>query len=179
MTDGNDKKKDEDKKDKPDPVDDLVVTRHKLSTSSGELSYTARTGRVVLREEEVKEDVFQGLKARAELSVTAYTLDGTQVTKRPITFVFNGGPGSSSIWLHMGLLGPRRVEMGDVTAPTPPPYTLVDNAETLLAVSDLVFVDPMSTGHSRAVEGGKAKDYHGFAKDVEQVTELIRLLVHP
>ena len=75
----------------------------------------------------------------------------------------------------MGLLGPRRVEMGDVTAPTPPPYTLVDNAETLLAVSDLVFIDPMSTGHSRAVEGGKAKDYHGFAKDVEQVTELIRL----
>jgi carboxypeptidase C (cathepsin A) len=178
VTGDTDKKKDEgklDKPDKPDPVDDLVITRHTLSTPSGELSYTARTGRVVLREEEVKEDVFQGLKARAELSVTAYTLDDGQVTERPITFVFNGGPGSSSIWLHMGLLGPRRVEVGDLAAPTPPPYTLVDNAETLLAVSDLVFIDPMSTGHSRAVEGGKAKDYHGFAKDVEQVTELIRL----
>ena len=75
----------------------------------------------------------------------------------------------------MGLLGPRRVDLGDVTAPHPPPYRLVDNAETLLAVSDLVFIDPMSTGHTRAVEGGKPKDFHGFGKDVEQVTELIRL----
>ena len=129
----------------------------------------------MLREEEVKEDVFRGWKARAEMSVTAYTLDDADLTTRPITFVFNGGPGSSSIWLHMGLLGPRRVDMGDVTAPHPPPYRLVDNAETLLAASDLVFIDPMSTGHTRAVEGGKAKEYHGFAKDVEQVTELIRL----
>ena len=89
--------------------------------------------------------------------------------------MFNGGPGSSSVWLHMGLLGPRRVVGVDVDDRTPPPYRLVDNAETLLAVSDLVFIDPMSTGHSRAVEGGKAKDFHGYAKDVEQVTELIRL----
>ena len=166
------------KDDKPDPVDDLVVTRHTLRTRRGELSYTARSGRVVLREEEVKDDVFQGWKARAQMSVTAYTLDlpeGQDVTTRPISFVFNGGPGSSSVWLHMGLLGPRRADLGDVTAPHPPPYRLVDNPETLLAVSDLVFIDPMSTGHTRAVEGGKAKDYHGFAKDVEQVTELIRL----
>ena len=75
----------------------------------------------------------------------------------------------------MGLLGPRRVDVGDVDAPTPPPYGLLDNAETLLAVSDLVFIDPMSTGHSRAAEGRKAPDFHGYAKDVEQVTELIRL----
>ena len=160
---------------KPDPVDNLVITRHTLKTRRGEIAYTARTGRVVLREEEVKEDVFRGWKARAEMSVTAYTLDGADVTKRPVTFVFNGGPGSSSIWLHMGLLGPRRVDLGDVTAPHPPPYRLVDNAETLLAVSDLVFIDPMSTGHTRAVEGRKPNEYHGFGKDVEQVTELIRL----
>src|SRR3954469_24999231 len=161
--------------DKPDPVDDLVITRHTLKTRRGQIAYTARTGRVVLREEEVKEDVFRGWKARAEMSVTAYTLDGADVTRRPITFVFNGGPGSSSIWLHMGLLGPRRVDLGDVTAPPPPPYRLVDNAETLLATSDLVFIDPMSTGHTRAVEGRKPKEFHGFGKDVEQVTELIRL----
>jgi carboxypeptidase C (cathepsin A) len=74
-----------------------------------------------------------------------------------------------------GAARPAPVDVGDVDAPTPPPYKLVDNPETLLAVSDLVFIDPMSTGHSRAVEGGKAKDYHGFGKDVEQVTELIRL----
>ncbi|HEX3931745.1 MAG TPA: peptidase S10 [Nocardioides sp.] len=164
--------------DGPEPEDDLVVTHHVLPLRRGELRYTARSGRVVLREEEVKKDVFRGWRARAEMSVTAYTLDppeGGDLTSRPITFVFNGGPGSSSIWLHMGLLGPRRVDVGDVTAPHPPPYRLVDNPETLLAVSDLVFVDPMSTGHTRAVEGQKAKTYHGFAKDVEQVTELIRL----
>jgi carboxypeptidase C (cathepsin A) len=163
-----------------EPVDDLVVTRHTLRTTGGEISYTARTGRIVLREEETnRKQVFKGWKARAELSVTAYTLDPDDekgdVTARPITFVFNGGPGSSSVWLHMGLLGPRRVDIGDVDAPTPPPYGLLDNPETLLAVSDLVFIDPMSTGHSRAVEGRKAQDFHGYAKDVEQVAELIRL----
>ncbi len=167
-------KKDE-KPEKPDPVDDLVVTHHTLRTRRGDISYTARSGRIVLREEEVKDDVFHGWKARAQMSVTAYTLDDSAVSSRPVSFIFNGGPGSSSIWLHMGLLGPRRADVGDVTAPHPPPYRLVDNPETLLAVSDLVFIDPMSTGHTRTVEGGKPKDYHGFAKDVEQVTELIRL----
>jgi len=167
-------KRDHDRQ-REEPVDDLVVTHHTLRTTSGEIAYTARTGRVVLREEEVKDDKFRGWKARAELSVTAYTLDGADVTQRPIAFVFNGGPGSASVWLHMGLLGPRRVDIGDVSAPTPPPYLLVDNAETLLAVADLVFIDPMSTGHSRAVTGGKPTEYHGFGKDVEQVTELIRL----
>ena len=160
---------------RPEPADDLVITHHTLRTTSGEITYTARTGRIVLREEEVKKDKFTGWKARAELSVTAYTLDDSDVTQRPISFVFNGGPGSASVWLHMGLLGPRRVDVGDVEARNPPPYKLVDNPETLLAVSDLVFIDPMSTGHSRAVAGGKAVEYHGFGKDVEQVTELIRL----
>ncbi len=166
---------DETKNESKEPVDDLVITHHTLRTRAGEITYTARTGRIVLREEEVKDDEFKGWKARAELSVTAYTLDDADVTERPISFVFNGGPGSASVWLHLGLLGPRRVDVGDVDAPTPPPYKLVDNPETLLTDSDLVFIDPMSTGHSRAVEGGKAKDYHGFGKDVEQVTELIRL----
>ena len=101
---------------KPDPVDDLVTTQHTLRTGRGSLAYTARTGRVVLGEEEVKEDVFLGWKARAEMSVTAYTLDDADVTTRPITFVFNGGPGSSSIWLHMGLLGPRRVDLGSAAS---------------------------------------------------------------
>ncbi|HET7071440.1 MAG TPA: hypothetical protein VFI40_11490, partial [Nocardioides sp.] len=90
----------------PEPTDDLVVTQHVLPLRRGELRYTARSGRIVLREEEVKKDVFRGWKARAEMSVTAYTLDDTDDTDpagRPITFVFNGGPGSSSIWLHMGL----------------------------------------------------------------------------
>ena len=163
--------------DRPEPRDLLVETRHTLQSVDGELSYTARTGRVVLREEEFKDDVFEGWKPRAELAVTAYTLDTDEADRgsRPITFVFNGGPGSSSVWLHLGVMGPRIVDAGEPDAPTPPPYALVDNPHTPLRSTDLVFIDPMSTGQSRAVEGGKAKDYHGFGKDVEQVSELIRL----
>ena len=107
--------------------------------------------------------------------MTSYVLDGADPRTRPVTFAFNGGPGSSSVWLHLGLLGPRRVVMGDVGALEPPPYDLVDNPESLLAVSDLVFIDPMSTGYSRAVEGGKPGDYHGYQRDIESVGELIRL----
>ncbi|MGD8149544.1 S10 family peptidase [Ornithinimicrobium sp. Y1694] len=168
---------------KAEPRDLLVETRHTLSTVDGELSYTARTGRIVLREEVFTDDVFEGWTPRAELAVTAYTLDldaeGEELAAarraRPITFVFNGGPGSSSVWLHLGVLGPRIVDAGEPGAAVPPPYELEDNAHTPLRETDLVFIDPMSTGQSRAVEGSKAKDYHGFAKDVEQVTELIRL----
>ncbi len=94
--------------------------------------------------------------------VVAYTLDGADPATRPVTFAFNGGPGSSSVWLHLGLLGPRRVVSGDVDDPVPPPYRLTDNAETLLAHSDLVFIDPMSTGFTRAVKGGKPATYHGY-----------------
>src|SRR2546430_2625739 len=93
----------------------------------------------------------------------------------PGTFAFNGGPGSSSGWLHLGLLGPRRVVSGDAGAVAPPPYRLVDNPQTLLAYSDLVFIDPVSTGYSRATTGGKPKEYHGFQGDLESVGEIIRL----
>lgn len=162
----------------PEPRDLMVETHHTLTTDDGELSYTARTGRIVLREEEFRDDVFEGWTPRAELAVTSYTLDlpeGADRNERPVTFVFNGGPGSSSVWLHLGVLGPRIVDAGEVEEPTPPPYGLMDNPQTPLRATDLVFIDPMSTGQSRAVRGKKAKEYHGFGKDVEQVSELIRL----
>lgn len=157
------------------PKDDLVTTRHTLAVGRRRLRYTATTGRVVLREEVFEDGVFKGHQAKAELSLTSYVLDGPSTANRPVTFAFNGGPGSSSVWLHLGLLGPRRVDSGDVGALTPPPYGLTDNSESLLAVSDLVFIDPVSTGYSRAVQGGKPKDYHGFTADIESIGELIRL----
>lgn len=158
-----------------EPSDDVVRTSHTIVAAGRELTYTAATGRVVLRDEVYEDGVFSGASPRAEMSITAYTLDGASPHTRPVTFAFNGGPGSSSVWLHLGLFGPRRVVMGDAGALLPPPYALADNAETLLAVSDLVFIDPVSTGWSRAVSGGKPADYHGYAKDIESVGELIRL----
>ncbi len=160
---------------KPDPVDDTITTHHVLEVGDARLEYTATTGRIVLREEEHTDGTFGGNRARAELSITSYVLDDADPRTRPVTFAFNGGPGSSSVWLHLGLLGPRRVVTGDAGALAPPPYDLVPNAESLLGVSDLVFIDPVSTGYSRSVEGGKPGDYHGYQKDIESVGELIRL----
>jgi carboxypeptidase C (cathepsin A) len=112
--------------------------------------------------------------------VSAYTVDPEpggpgDPRRRPVTFAFNGGPGSSSVWLHLGLLGPRRVLMGDAGELRPPPYGLADNPQTLLAHSDLVFIDPVSTGYSRPTKGEKAKEFHGYTGDLESVGEVIRL----
>src|SRR5256886_10515850 len=161
--------------DRPEPVDDLVPTAHTLRAGERELAYTATTGRIVLRQEVHTDDKFEGHQPKAEVFLTAYTLNGADAAERPVTFAFNGGPGSSSVWLHLGLLGPRRVLSGDVGTPEPPPYRLVDNAQTLLAHSALGFIDPVSTGYSRATKGEKSKEYHGFQGDLESVGEVIRL----
>jgi carboxypeptidase C (cathepsin A) len=159
----------------PEPTDDLVTTSHEIGSGDRTLRYTATAGRVVLRKETHTDGAFDGHLAKAEVFVTAYTLDGADPGTRPVTFAFNGGPGSSSVWLHLGLLGPRRVRSGDVDDRVPPPYGLVDNTDTLLAHSDLVFIDPVSTGYSRTTKGEKPADYHGFTADIESVGEVIRL----
>ncbi|MEO6703631.1 MAG: peptidase S10 [Jatrophihabitantaceae bacterium] len=157
-----------------EPKDDLVSTEHELKVGRRVLRYTATTGRVVLRDEVYEDGTFTGFKAKAEMSLTSYVVEGGD-ENRPVTFAFNGGPGSSSVWLHLGLLGPRRVLMGDAGQLLPPPYALADNPESLLAVSDLVFIDPVSTGYSRAVEGTKPGPFHGYQGDIESVGELIRI----
>ena len=176
-TDSSDKKTPGDTPDtttKPaEPKDDLVSSKHHLRVGRRTLDYTATTGRVVLRDEVYEDGTFTGFKPKAEMSLTSYVVDGE--ADRPVTFAFNGGPGSSSVWLHLGLLGPRRVLMGDAGALLPPPYDLTDNAESLLAVSDLVFIDPVSTGYSRTLEGTKPEAFHGYQGDIESVGELIRI----
>jgi carboxypeptidase C (cathepsin A) len=158
------------------PSDELVVTRHTITTAAGtELDYTVTSGRMVLRREEHTDDKFDGHQPKAEVFLTSYTLDDGPSQRRPVTFAFNGGPGSSSVWLHLGLLGPRLADSGDAGALTPPPYDLVDNPHTLLASSDLVFIDPVSTGYSRPTKGEKPKDFHGYEADLESVGEVIRL----
>jgi carboxypeptidase C (cathepsin A) len=168
-------KKSEEKK--PEPKDNLVETKHQITLGGRELQYTVTAGTIVLKEETSdREKEVEGEKPKAQVFFTAYTLDGvTDKSSRPITFSFNGGPGSSSVWLHLGLLGPRRVEMGDAGSLLPPPYHLVDNEYSLLDMTDLVFIDPVSTGYSRPVEGQKAKEFHGFKKDIESVGDFIRL----
>jgi carboxypeptidase C (cathepsin A) len=161
--------------DPPSPVDDVVESHHELVLAGRTLAYTATAGRVVLREDVYDDGVYKGAKPKAEMFVVAYVADEPGSAQRPVTFAFNGGPGSSSVWLHLGLLGPRRVVMGDVGALAAPPYDLTDNVETLLQHSDLVFIDPVSTGYSRVVEGDKAAEFHGYKRDIESVGEVIRL----
>jgi carboxypeptidase C (cathepsin A) len=167
-----------------EPADDLVTTRHAITVDGRQLAYTVTTGRMVLRLEGHTDKKFEGQQAKAEVFVTAYIVDSADTGdtadmgdagSRPVTFAFNGGPGSSSVWLHLGLLGPRRVVMGDVGGLLPPPYGLADNPQTLLRHSDLVFIDPVSTGYSRAVKGEKSGEFHGYGGDIESVGEVIRL----
>jgi carboxypeptidase C (cathepsin A) len=156
-------------------TDDLVSSQHSVTIDGQELAYTASTGRIVLRREGQTDEKFDGQKPKAEVFITAYTADVEDPATRPVTFAFNGGPGSASIWLHLGLLGPRRVLSGDAGDLVPPPYGMADNPQTLLQHSDLVFIDPVSTGFSRALEGEKPGDFHGYQADIESVGEVIRL----
>lgn len=171
------KPEEEKKEEKPAPKDNLVETKHTITIGGKEIKYTVTTGTMVLKEDTLDKDV-DVEKSRAQIFFTAYTKDGARdKSKRPVTFSFNGGPGSSSVWLHMGVLGPRRVILTDEGELPPPPFKLTDNQYSILDETDLVFIDPMSTGYSRPVEGEKSKDWHSFKKDIESVGDFIRLYV--
>ncbi len=164
------------KPEKPEPTDQISVSRHRLAIGRRELAYTVTCGTVVLREEAEKEGKSEGEKARARVFFVAYALDDVaDRAARPVTFSFNGGPGSSSVWLHLGVLGPRRVALDDEGAAPRPPGRLVANELSLLDASDLVFIDPVGTGFSRMVEGEKVKEFHDYKRDLESVGEFIRL----
>jgi carboxypeptidase C (cathepsin A) len=159
-----DKDKDKDKK----PEEKIVTSKHTVRIGGQEIKYTATAGTILLKQEDGT--------PKASIFYVAYTKDDvSDVSQRPISFTFNGGPGSASVWLHLGAFGPRRVQMGDAGTLLPPPYKLVDNESSLLDVADLVFIDPVSTGYSRAVPGEPAKQFHGVEEDVESVGEFIRL----
>jgi carboxypeptidase C (cathepsin A) len=153
-------------KSKAPEKDDLVVTRHSLTLAGQKLNYTATAGTMVLRDDEGK--------ARANLFFVAYTKADADPATRPITFTFNGGPGSSSVWLHMGAFGPKRVRLAEDGGPLPPPYRLDDNDLSILDLTDLVFIDPVTTGYSRPVPGQNAKQFHGVQEDVQAVGDFIR-----
>jgi carboxypeptidase C (cathepsin A) len=152
----------------PAPEEKIVQTKHSLKIGGQEIKYTATAGTILLKLEDGT--------PKASIFYVAYTKDDvSDPSQRPLTFSFNGGPGSSSVWLHLGLFGPRRVQMGDAGSLLPPPYKLVDNDVSLLDISDLVFIDPVSTGYSRAVPGETPQQFHGVTQDVESVADFIRL----
>jgi carboxypeptidase C (cathepsin A) len=180
MPDPTDKDKPAKNEDRPEPKDQLSVTQHVFNSGGKPIRYTVTAGTIVLKEESEKKGEAageaEGEKARASIFFIAYTRDDVDdKARRPLTFSFNGGPGSSSVWLHLGLLGPRRVELDDGGALPAPPFRLVDNEYSLLDLTDLVFIDPVSTGYSRPVVGEKAGDFHGFKQDLESVGNFIRL----
>jgi len=162
------KKAEEKKAEEKKPEEKVVQTKHSIKIGGQEIKYTATAGTILLKTEDGT--------PKASVFYVAYMKDDvSDTTKRPITFTFNGGPGAASIWLHLGALGPRRVEMGDAGSLLPPPYKLVDNEYSLLDMTDLVFIDPVSTGFSRAVPGEAPKQFHGIQEDIESVGDFIRL----
>jgi carboxypeptidase C (cathepsin A) len=145
-----------------------VTTQHRVTVAGKVIPYTATTGYMELKDEDGT--------LKAKMFYTAYTRDDIRdKAARPITYTFNGGPGSSSVWLHMGGLGPKRVVLSDIGEMTAPPFTYVDNEYTWLDETDLVFIDPVSTGFSRAADEKNAKDFHGYNEDIRAVGEFIRL----
>ena len=148
----------------------LSITNNSITLNHETINYTVTTGTIILKEE----DVDEGEKQKASIFYIAYTKDD-ELSSRPVTFSFNGGPGSSSVWLHLGLAGPKRVKMDFEGQPIGPPYQLVDNEFSLFDQTDLVFIDPVSTGYSRSVPKEKPEQFHTVKKDIESVGEFIRI----
>ncbi|MCB8932523.1 MAG: hypothetical protein M9921_07105 [Fimbriimonadaceae bacterium] len=151
-----------------DTESEPIVTHHKIEIDGKPFEYTATTGMLPLKSDtgEVEAGVF----------FVAYRKKGGR-SSRPLTFSFNGGPGSSSVWLHLGAVGPKRVKMLEDGGLPPPPYELVDNPHTWLQHTDLVFIDPVGTGYSRPANKELGEKFWGLKGDVESVGEFIRLFL--
>ena len=155
----------------PVPPPRADKTQHEIRLGGQALKYTATVGWLILNDKKTDEPI-------ARFGYTAYTLDGVKnPARRPITFAFNGGPGSASIWLHMGALGPRRVVVNDAGYAPPPPVQLVDNEYSILDATDLVMIDPVGTGFSKPVGKAKGEDFWGVDQDIESVGDFIRRYV--
>ena len=146
---------------------EVSITKHSATIGGKLIHYTATAGTVLLKNE--KED------SVALLGFTAYIKDGEpDPGNRPITFAYNGGPGSSSMWLHMGALGPRVVVTNDAGLTAPAPYKTVENTNSILDVTDLVMIDPVGTGLSHPIGKATVKDFWGVDQDIKSVSQFIK-----
>jgi len=155
----------------PIPEPTRFVTSHRGRYNGTAIDYTATAGETYLRDKEGA--------PKASIFSFAYTRNGVDAAEsRPVTFLWNGGPGAASLWLHMGTFGPRRVSVPtDASYPGAPPYPVVDSGETLLDVTDLVFVDPVGTGFSRALGDHEGKEFWGLYEDARSMAEFIQAWV--
>lgn len=144
-----------------------VETKHSVNAGGRQLNYTVKTGFMPIMNQQTGE-------TEAKIFYMAYTLDNPPA-RRPLMFSFNGGPGSSSVWLHLGALGPKRVKMLDDGLMPPPPYQMEDNAYTWLTETDLVFIDPVGTGYSRATKPEYGAKFFSINGDIESMGEFIRM----
>src|SRR6266849_1115321 len=153
------------------PKEESSVTDHTIRAGGETIPYKATAGTILLKDDKSE--------PTALVFYIAYIRSDTKdMSQRPLAFLYNGGPGSSTVWLHMGAFGPRRVNTTDA-APTPPaPYRLTDNANTLLGKADLVFIDPVGTGYSHAVGKAKDKDFWGVDQDVKSLAQFITAYVN-
>ncbi|HYN15404.1 MAG TPA: peptidase S10 [Terriglobales bacterium] len=146
-----------------------VVTHHEMRLDGKTLRYTATAGRLPIKD--------PAGTIEAEMFFVAYTLEGAEPSRRPLTFAFNGGPGSASIWLHMGALGPRKVVLAKGGMMPASPYRFADNPGTPLDKTDLVLVDAIGTGYSRPADMEKAKKFWGMKGDIEAFSEFVRMYI--
>ena len=146
-----------------------VVTHHQVTLEGKVLKYTATAGRLPIKRGDGR--------IEAEMFFVAYMLEGQEANRRPLTFAFNGGPGSASVWLHMGSVGPKQVVLQPNGFMPAAPYRMIDNPQTLLDRSDLVFVDAIATGFSRAANAEATKKFLGVKGDIEAFGEFIRLYI--
>jgi carboxypeptidase C (cathepsin A) len=152
----------------PDATHKPVLTTNTVTIGGKAVKYQTETGMLPI----LKADG----TSRASVFYIAYTrLSDTPESERPVTFCFNGGPGSSSVWLHLGALGPRRVKMNEDGTLPRPPFGMMDNVYSLLDSSDLVFIDPVATGFSRPAQEEKPESFFGETADVESIGQFIRL----
>jgi carboxypeptidase C (cathepsin A) len=143
----------------------ISQTSHVVRVDGSEIKYAATTGTLPIR--------LDNGQVAARMFFVAYTKDGEDVKTRPVSFLYNGGPGAATIWLHMGSFGPKHVQMAEEGFQPAPPYRLVDNENTLLDVTDLVFVDAIDTGFSRVVSGVNNQQFHGVRGDLRAFGEFI------
>jgi len=143
----------------------ISQTSHSLRLEGREIKYTATTGTLPIR--------LDSGQVVARMFFVAYTKDGEDVRTRPLSFLYNGGPGAATIWLHMGSFAPKHVQMAEDGFQPAPPYRLVDNDNSLIDVSDLVFVDAISTGYSRTTQGNSSQQFHGQSGDLRAFGEFI------